>query len=108
MVGGLRVAYEELYRTAARLKTVAADMRESHDRVHGDMQACVSGLGLGQSARALGDMLTAWEKTTAEHHETLTNHSDAHVEAAHTYRGAEERGRDGMTKLGSQLPHYGV
>lgn len=88
----LHVAFEELKRTAAVLRTDAETWRQDKKYAHDSIQAIASRFGAGSSGRAMSNLVEHWERQTSDHHEAFNGHCDAHEAAAHDFMAVEEQG----------------
>ncbi|WP_157897421.1 hypothetical protein [Mycobacteroides chelonae] len=88
----LHVAFEELQRTAAVLRTDAETWRQEKNYVHESIQAIASRFSAGASGAAMNRLVEHWEKQTSNRHEAFDGHCDAHELASHEFMAVEEQG----------------
>lgn len=88
----LHVAFEELQRTAAVLRTDAQTWRQEKKYVHESIQAIASRFSAGASGAAMNSLVEHWEKQTSNRHEAFDGHCDAHELASHEFMAVEEQG----------------
>ncbi|SKU47624.1 Uncharacterised protein [Mycobacteroides abscessus subsp. abscessus] len=88
----LHVAFEELKRTAAVLRTDAETWRQEKKYVHESIQAIANRFSAGTSGRAMTNLVGHWEKQTSDSHEAFNGDCDAHEVAAHSFMAVEEQG----------------
>ncbi|WP_078323660.1 hypothetical protein [Mycobacteroides salmoniphilum] len=88
----LHVAFEELKRTAAVLRTDADTWRQDKKYAHESIQAIASRFRAGASGAAMNNLVEHWEKQTSDRHEAFNGHCDAHEVASHDFMAVEEQG----------------
>ncbi|PVB19718.1 WXG100 family type VII secretion target [Mycobacteroides abscessus] len=96
----LHVAFDELQRTAAVLRTDAETWRQEKKYVHESIQAIASRFSAGSSGRAMTNLIEHWEQQTSDRHDAFDGHCDAHEVAAHDFMAVEERGVDNFRTSG--------
>lgn len=92
MTEPLHVAFEELQRTAAVLRTDAETWRQDKKYVHESIRSLASRFSAGSSGSAMANLIEHWEKQTSDHHEAFNGHADAHEVAARDFMKVEEQG----------------
>lgn len=99
MSGFLRIPPEQMHREAAQLHSVAQDLKNTHQKAHGQMADLLSGFGESESGSFLKTRLEQWEDETHSHHQHLTTHADNRSRIANTFVATDDLGATGFTGI---------